>query len=523
MKKRPNRKIQNEIFTAMMILVSFMTILIAVISIWVNIVSERKGLDENLKNIAQAVSQSDIIKNEINNDSRNNSDITCTYLDTMKQSMSNIDVISLVDKRNVRIYHTNEELINTTYDGTVPAFDKYGYTAYVESSTGPSGSQRRAYAPVFSDAGEYQGFVIAVMLNKSINKIIFRTIFIHIVCTMGVIAAAAFLSNILSRRIKSRLRGYEPDTFSAMFGIRESILESLEEGIVAIDKDMKLTYMNKSAEKMLAGQSNIVADMSVEDIIKYGRKSLHIPLHFIKELDIIADKIPVMENENTEGALCILRDRTELTRMADDLSGVKFLVESMRANNHDFINKLHVILGLIQMGRNKEASEYITNLTTVQQSFIHRIMKNIEDPNVCALLIGKYSRSAELDVTFSIEKDSCLRREDISLPSGDIVTIIGNLIENALDALNSTNKFPKNLTVGIYTQPHAMIINVDDTGTGISDNIKNKLFENGFSTKGNDRGTGLYIVNELIKKYNGTIAFDSEENAGTSFTITLTD
>lgn len=500
-----------------------MTVLIAMISIWVNLASERKSLDENLKNIAQTVSQSDIVQNEIENCDRNDYNIICTYLDTMKRSISNIDVISIVDKNNIRNYHTNKELIGTNYSGTIPDFKKYEYNAYVENSTGPSGSQRRAYAPVYNDDGEYAGFVIAVMLNKNINLIIFRTIFIHIVCTVGVIIAAAFLSDILSKRIKEHLYGYEPDTFSAMFSIRDNILESLEEGIVAVNKDMKLLYMNKSAEKMLDGQDNIVSDMSLENVIKTGQKNLHIPLHFIKGSDIIADKMPVMENGKTEGALCILRDRTELTRIADDLSGTKFLVESMRANNHDFTNKLHVILGLIQMGHTKEASEYITNLTSIQQSFIHSIMTSIDDPNVCALLIGKYSRSAELDVKFSIEKESHLHREDISLPSGDLVTIIGNLIENALDALNSTDKQPKSLTIGIYTQPHAMIINVDDTGTGISNNIKEKIFENGFSTKGTGRGNGLYIVNEMIKKHHGTISVDSEENVGTSFTITLTD
>lgn len=523
LKKRPVKKMQREIFSTLMILVLFMTIIIAFFSIWVNLSSERRSLDENLKNIAQAVSQSSIVQKELENSGNPVADITCTYLDTMKHSMSNIDVISLVDSSNIRNYHSNKELINTVYDGTVPDFKANNYSAYVESSTGPSGSQRRAYAPVFDEEGNYCGFVIAVMLNTSINRIILSTVFIHIICTAGVIIFALILSYILSRRIKERLLGYEPDTFSAMFSIRDNILESLEEGILAVDREQHLLYMNKSARKMLDGQENIVSDMRLESTLENGVKSMHIPLHFVKNLDIVADKIPVMENGKTEGALCILRDRTELTRIAEDLSGVKFLVESMRANNHDFTNKLHVILGLIQMGNTQEASEYIANLTSIQQSFIHRIMKHIEDPTVCALLIGKYSRCAELDVQFSIEKESHLYRDDISLPSGDLVTIIGNLIENALDSLNSTTRQPKQLSIGIFTQPHAMIINVDDTGTGISDEVRDDIFRNGFSTKGEGRGTGLYIVNELIQKYNGTISVESELNIGTSFTVTLTD
>lgn len=523
LKRKPVKKLQREIFSMLMILVSVMTILLAVISLWVSLSSERRSLDENLKNIAQAVSQSTIVQSELENAGEPVANITCTYLDTMKHSMSNIDVISLVDINNMRNYHTNKKLINTHYDGTVPEFDKNDYQAYVENSIGPSGSQRRAYAPVYDRNGKYVGFVIAVMLNRSINRIIRNTILIHLGCAVGIIFLAVLLSYILSKRIKDRLLGYEPDTFSAMFSIRDNILESLEEGILAVDKDEKLLYMNKSAKQMLGERDNLVADMALANTMESGEKSMHMPLHFVQGADIIADKIPVKEKDTVEGALCILRDRTELTRIAEDLSGVRFLVESMRANNHDFTNKLHVILGLIQMGKTQEAGEYITNLTAIQQSFIHRIMKNIDDPTVCALLIGKYSRSAELNVQFSLEPESHLYRDDIALPSGDLVTIIGNLIENALDSLNATDKQPKELTVGIFTKPHAMIINVDDTGTGIAEEIKQDIFKNGFSTKGAGRGTGLYLVNELIEKYNGTITVESEPDEGTSFVVTLTN
>jgi sensor histidine kinase regulating citrate/malate metabolism len=523
LKKHPVKKIQREIFSTLMLLILIMSLTVATISIAVNLHSERKSLDENLKNIAQAVSQSTIVLDEFKSVDDEALSTTTAYIDALKQSMYNIDVISLVDTNNIRKYHTNKSLINTYYDGTVPDFEKYGYIAYVESSTGPSGSQRRAYAPVYDENGNYIGFIIAIMLNRNINRIIFTTILIHLISTFGVIIFAVILSFALSKRIKNKLLGYEPDTFSAMFSIRDNILESLEEGILAVDNNEKLIYMNKSAEKMLGNQKNIIKEMNLKKTLETGKKSLHTPLHFIKNSDIVADKIPVMENNNIEGALCILRDRTELTRIAEDLSGVKFLVESMRANNHDFTNKLHVILGLIQMGEVQQASEYITNLTNIQRSFIHRIMKNIEDPNVCALLIGKYSRSTELNVEFTIEKESHLYRDDISLPSNDLVTIIGNLIENALDSLNSTKKEPKQLSIGIFTQPDAMIINVDDTGKGIPDDIKDKIFNNGFSTKGDGRGTGLYIVSELIKKYNGTITVESEIDMGTSFSVTLTN
>ena len=230
-----------------------------------------------------------------------------------------------------------------------------------------------------------------------------------------------------------------------------------------------------------------------------------------------------MEENSIVGALCILRDRTEYTKTMEDLSGVRYMVESMRANNHDFINKLHVILGLLQIGRVTEASEYITHITAIQQKVINNIVKNIEDPSVAALLIGKYARAAELNIKFTLKSGSKLSRSDISLMSGDLVTIIGNLLDNAMDSMNQNTELPKELSVGIFTNPHAMIISVDDTGTGISPENQKLIFENRFSTKGNSRGTGLFVVNNLIKKYNGTISVESEQDAGTSFIVTLTD
>jgi sensor histidine kinase regulating citrate/malate metabolism len=207
----------------------------------------------------------------------------------------------------------------------------------------------------------------------------------------------------------------------------------------------------------------------------------------------------------------------------EDLTGVRYLVDSMRANNHDFMNKLHVILGLIQMGQTEQASEYITTITSIQQTLIHQIMKRIEDPSVAALLIGKYARAAELDIRFSLEAGSGLARQDVALPSADLVTLIGNLIENSLDALNAKEEQPKELTVGIFSKPQVLIVRVDDTGIGISKENLEHITEKGFSTKGENRGTGLYLISEMVKKYSGTLEIDSEVGEGTSIMIMLTE
>lgn len=530
---KPINKIQREILRTLLILVSIMTILIAAISIIVNVRSESKRVDQNLQNIAQAVARSEVVKAELSKPAGDEADsVARMYLYALQKSLSNIDVVSVVDKNNIRRYHTNDELTDTVYDGTMPDFSNVENGFYVTSDTGPSGSQRRAYAAIYDDDGNYLGFVLAVMLNSNLHKIAANAVLLHLSCALAVILCAFALSKSLSEKIKKLLLGYEPDTFSAMFSVRDNILESLEEGVLAVDTRSNVIYANKAAKKILCIESKNPEGSNISDVTKEinfsktleGQKSFGISIKTDRNVDIIADKIPVTEQDNVVvGALCILRDRTEYTKMMEDLSGVRYMVDSMRANNHDFVNKLHVILGLLQMGNVTQACEYITHVTTIEQSVIHTVMKKIEDPSVAALIIGKYSRAAELNIDFKLKSSSVLKRSDIDLPSGDLVTIIGNLLDNAMDSMNEKGQEPKELSLGIFTTPHAMLISVDDTGTGMTPEQQEKIFTKGVTTKGENHGTGLFVVSELVSKHSGSISVESEIGEGTSFTVTLTE
>ncbi len=525
-KPRESLKIQKEIYWTLLTMACVMALVIATVSIIVNVNSERKNLDQNLANMAQAIAKNQMVSAEM--EGHSSKEQMDSYLSSLKETILNVDVISIVDKYNTRIYHSNKAFIGTRYDGTQPDFEKAGNALYVTSDVGPSGSQRRAYAAIYDKDGNYIGFVLAVMLKQNFNRIIANAIIVHVICAVGMIFFAFLLSDRLSRRIKHRLHGYEPDTFSQMFSMRENILDALEEGILAIEPDESIVYMNGAAAKMLHVKREEMKNHSIhelamefplESILRQGEKLFGESI----DTNILADLVPVMEQGSIVGALCILRDRTEYTKLMEDLSGVRYMVDSMRANNHDFINKLHVILGLIQMGETDKAKDYIANITSIQQKVLHTIMQNIKDPSVAALLIGKYARAAELDIHFSLEPGSTLSRKDIRLPSGDLVTIIGNLLDNAMEAMNQKDCMPKELSVSIFTKPHAMLIQVDDTGIGMKEDKKEQIFENGFSTKGENRGTGMYVISELVKKHNGSIHVESEEDVGTSITVTLTE
>ncbi len=218
------------------------------------------------------------------------------------------------------------------------------------------------------------------------------------------------------------------------------------------------------------------------------------------------------------------RIKKQFMDFAEDLEGTKFLVDSMRANNHDFTNKLHVILGLIQIGAYEKAMSYIENISIIQRETVSRVMNSIDNAAFAALLIGKIARASECNVKFILDETTHFDSDDIDVPSDALVTITGNLIDNALDAMNRSwgeKDRAMELRFCVLTMPGKMLITVTDNGPGIPADIQDKVFLNGFSTKGNGRGVGLYHSKQLVESLGGRISFETQAGRGTCFMVSL--
>ena len=532
------KNIQQNFFRTQMILIITLALFLGVAGTLINIHFETEKRDQNLQNIAQAIATSPLLTSVHNKDnSENDSVMLMEYLDSLRASLDDIDVISVVNSDDTRLYHSNHKLIGTVYDGTLPTFNQNLKEYYIADDSGPSGIQRRAYAAIYNEDGEYVGFVMAIMLMENIREETLQTLFIFVLITIAAILMELMISTELSGRIKESLMGYEPDVFSAMYQVRDNILETLDEGIIAIDSHKNIQFVNDAALEMV-GVSNgdegyNIVGKSLESIcdcnllghtLESGEKEFNIRERNIGNGDILIDRIPIKEGDEVVGALCILHNRTEYTKLMEDLTGTQYLVDSMRANNHDFTNKLHVILGLIQMEMYDEATSYIENITIVQRATISKIMNTVDEPAVAALLIGKVARASELNIKFVLREGCYYSNTAMSLPAEALVTIIGNLIDNAYEAMNEANNCygtPKELLFGIYSRPGAVLITVDDTGGGISENDLKHIFENGYSTKGTGRGTGLYQVRSLVDGLGGTVLVESQEGVGTSISVSF--
>ncbi|MCR4790371.1 MAG: Spo0B domain-containing protein [Treponemataceae bacterium] len=401
--------LRKEIQNIQLILIIVTTILLSGGGAAINITLTDRSINQNLKDTSLLITRlysftKDYTQEEL-----------CNYMDSIVKDLPDVDVISIVDTDKNRIYHTNHNLINTQYDGSLPDFKGHLAGDYIENGNGPSGPQRRIYTPIYNQDGIYQGFIMTIVLETSIRAVTINTLTLFLVILVIAIALEISICATISKRIKK-----------------------------------------------------------------------------------------------------------EFMEFTEDFEGTKFLVDSMRANNHDFTNKLHVILGLIEIGEYERAVSYIENISIIQRETISKVMNSIDNPAFAALLVGKIARASECNVKFILQEALHFRNDDIDLPSEALVTITGNLIDNALDAMNSSSVQKQNeLIFGAFTQPGQLLITVKDTGPGISDDIKDKVFENGFSTKGSGRGVGLFHTRQLIESFGGSISFESQEGKGCCFMVTL--
>lgn len=538
-KKRKNSltDIRHEIQRVQLILIIVTTILMSVGGAVVNVNASDKAFDQNLEETAALITRIyGFMKDAPRRD-------LCICMDSIADDLADVDVISIVNTDNMRIYHTNHNLIGTEYDGTHPDFSTHKKGFYTESDIGPSGPQRRTYSAIYDDRGNYIGFIMAIMLKTSIRSFTYKIVLLFLSVTVAAILIEIAICRAFSRKLKRRLLGYEPDTFSSMFRIRDNILESTYDGIMAADSNLNIQFANKAAKKLLGCdeescdakvsliQQNVFADRFLSEVIKTGNAAFGIQHETENGTALMVDCVPVKEDGIISGAVAILHDRTEYTKLMEELSGTKYLVDSMRANNHDFTNKLHVILGLIQIGEYDKAVSYIENISIIQRETLSTVMHAVDNASFAALLIGKIARASECNVKFILKEGIRFKSSEVAVPSEALVTIAGNLIDNALDAMNMNlnNDRPRELEFGVFTKPGTeadagngeLLLTVRDTGCGIPDDIKDRIFEKGFSTKGTGRGVGMYHTKQLVESLGGTISFVSEQDVGTSFMVQL--
>jgi len=399
--------------------------------------------------------------------------------------------------------------------------------SYISRAVGTLGPSIRGKVPIFNENGAIIGVVSVGYLEEDVRNIIhehqYRVgLLVVLLVGMGVMGAI-----LISKRFKRAIFDLEPEQIAHLFTERESIIESIREGIVAIDREEKITVVNRQAIDILGGSSeeeviglpiaDVLPGAKFDWVMSGGEQGRDQELQ-VKGTTMIINTVPMMDGAEMIGAVASFRRKDELDTLANQLSKVKEYSEMLRAQTHEYSNKLHTIAGLIQVGHNKEALELVGRESAGYQGLIALLAKSVPFPIIAAFIIGKYNHAHELRIDLEIDPDTHLSDVPQSISREKLITILGNLLDNAFDAAKLGQDEAK-VRLSMTDVGNNLVFEVEDSGPGIPAEKSELIFEKGYTTKSQDRGHGLYLVKDALQTLSGEITMGESELGGMIFSV----
>jgi len=490
------------------------------------------GLDTQYENRALSVAQS-VAELPSVRDALRDSDPS-RILQPLAEGMrkaSGASFIVIAGPDGTRYSHPNPALIGKPIDEDPAAILK-GQT-FKGIQRGTLGTSARGKAPIVDGTGRVIGIVSVGFLETGLSRQLMTdlspyipqiVLYLLVAVGLGVIG-----SLLLARHIKRQTFGLEPEEISMLLEQREASLHGIREGTVATDFDGRITLMNDEARRLLRLPEKLEGKRLI-DVLPPGRVRdvLSGEVTGADEVVLAADRVlvvsrmPVVVRGRTIGYVATFRDRTELESLLRELDNARSVSEALRAQAHDFSNRLHTIAGLIELGRQEEAIKLTTESSSVSQELTESLLERVGDPVLGALLLGKSAVAAERGIQFRLTPDSRLDG-DAGHPR-DLITVVGNLIDNALDAAaTSSNGGPRWVEVSIQKADGDVVIQVHDSGPGISHGDLGRIFSEGYTTKiagpGSRRGLGLALVQQVAARRGGEVTVINQ--GGALFTVRL--
>lgn len=446
----------------------------------------------------------------------------------INQMQANVQFIVVLDMNGVRKSHPKPELVGELMAGGDEAPALTG-KEYLSEAHGTMGYSLRAFTPVYGPDGRQVGVVLVGILMQYVQDAVIHAqmiLLVVMVVGMGIGTLGALL---LARETKGVLFGLEPAVIAKQLEERSVMLQSVREAIMAIDRNGTITLLNEEGKRLLRlgvadvnplGRSvnEFVPDNRLMEVIRSGKMEINREQE-IFGVSVLVNQIPLVVNGKIVGAMATFRDKTEVKQLAEELTGVRDYVDALRSQAHEFMNRLHVILGLVQLEEYDLLSSYIQRIASDHQAEVSYVGRLIRNPVLAGFVLSKLSLARERNIVMQLSDDSFLpeaKQEDIT---HKLVTIIGNLIENAFDAVANSPK--REVCLTIKYKAGWLSIEVRDTGPGIPPELSERIFEMGVSNKANERGFGLYLVKMNVDGMAGKISFSRTEDKQTVFHISI--
>jgi len=427
---------------------------------------------------------------------------------------AHLDFITIMDTDGTRYTHRNEEEIGRTFLGSTDA--ALAGRSITETFTGTLGPSVRAVVPVEVD-GEVVALVSAgVTVSNVAATLVPRLPFVFGAALL--LVALGSLAAFVARRYLKRLTGsMQPSELTRMVGFYESVLHSTREGVVLVDDRHRVVLYNDEAADLLElppatrnPQPVPVADLelpaSIARLLESGDRA-------VEESHVAGDRVLLVNQEHAVpagsaagavGTVMTLRDRTEVRRLSGELESVRTLTGALRSQTHEYANRLHTIVSLLELDRTRDAIDFIADEVRVSQSLTDDLMGAESNPALAALLLGKTAQARERGVEFTVSVGSELAASSVG-PS-ELVSVVGNLIDNAFDA--AAAGVPPAIVEVAISGDDGLEVRVSDSGRGVEPADERRIFDRGFSTKTGttDHGFGLAVVREIVERHGGTVS-----------------
>lgn len=431
------------------------------------------------------------------------------------RAVSGLDYAQLAGVDAVVVLSTVPEQVGTAVGSAAGA-------SWVGLTDTPLGRSVEAHVPVLDDSGTLVGTAIVgdrypSALDRFLQSAPNLIVYLAVASVLGGVGSV-----LLARRVKRQTLGMEASEILDLVGQREAMLRGLKEGVIALDPHGRVLLMSESAHELLhidyGSKGMTVDELGLTDRLRdvlLGTVATSDEIVLVGDRVLVLNTVPIVSKGKAVGTVTTFRDRTELTDIEEELGVTKTSSTALREHIHEFDNQLHTISGLVQLHEYDEVVRYVEGLTARREDATSAVTDSVEDVGVAALLIAKIGAAAHRSVSIEIVDGSALGHHGGAL-SRDLCTVLGNLVDNAVTACNGR------VRISLQERGGEIAISVFDDGPGVAASDVERIFEQGWSTRGSastGHGFGLALVRLACRRRGGDVSVGSELLSGTDWTV----
>ncbi|MDI3361898.1 sensor histidine kinase [Lelliottia sp. V89_10] len=396
---------------------------------------------------------------------------------------------------------------------------------------GGLGISLRSKAPIFNDVGEVVGIVSVGYLTSYLDTITVSKVVNILIAAVLLLIALFVFSWFFTRSIKKQIFSLEPREIGLLVRQQKAMMESIYEGVIAIDDNYRIEVINQAARNLLGlpqparelrGQliSQVIAPVPFFAPQTMLAKDTHDEICRFNDLTVIGSRVRIMLEDSLQGWVITFRDRNEIDSLSAQLSQVKRYVDNLRIMRHEQLNRMTTLSGLLHMGRYEEAIGFIQAQSEHAQELLDFISSRFSSPTLCGLLLGKAARAREKGVELNFDPACRMDKPFAPLLEAELISIIGNLLDNAIEATQRAPHPHEPVEVLIKLNDRELIIEVADHGVGIKPEIRERIFERGITTNTRgDHGIGLYLIESYVTQAGGSVEVADNSPRGAIFSL----